>query len=365
MKQIDNLEYEQPEALWKLSETQAEESGFLVGKSLPFRSTDPYRTFHLDNPPLIEAAETNYQKAEACVQRYCRTQKKQVRQTEKNSMKKKRYLAGFLHYYEPVLNQIVADFMQRYAMEGHFEDLKQAAALGILEAAENYDYAKKAAFQSYVLQYIENELHEYVRTMRRGCTVNSDDAYKKLRTVMAVFNDLGGRMDSEVLQIAAAEAEVSPARAKEMILAGLRNMQCVDIYHSFESDSEEPEASGEEITVSREPGPYRALLRKDLETVLRRAWSRLDYRQQVILAERLGFCPECFSVLQRTGASGKWYDCTVRKKTPFEDIAISHGFSSPDTAARQYNSALERFERVYKQEFARLFLQKRTPQSKQ
>ena len=30
MKQIDNLEYEQPEALWKLSETQVEENGFLV-----------------------------------------------------------------------------------------------------------------------------------------------------------------------------------------------------------------------------------------------------------------------------------------------------------------------------------------------
>ena len=84
----------------------------------------------------------------------------------------------------------------------------------------------------------------------------------------------------------------------------------------------------------------------------------------MILAEHLGFCPECFSVLEKTGASGKWYDCTPRKKVPFEDIAISHGFSSPDTAARQYKAALERFRTVYKEEFSRVFLPKHAPVGK-
>ena len=119
-----------------------------------------------------------------------------------------------------------------------------------------------------------------------------------------------------------------------------------------------------EIAVCRAPSPYQVLLKKELEAVLYRAWSRLDYRQQMVLAEHLGFCPECFSVLQRNGASGACYDCTPRKKVPFEDIAISHGFSSPDTAARQYKSAVERFRTVYKEEFSRVFLPKRTPQDK-
>lgn len=331
----------------------------------PFRPVDPLEIFHLENPPEIEDGATNSKKAEACLQYYFQAQSEMRTQAEKGRAIRNRYTAGFLHYYEPALNYIVTDFMRRYAMEGHFEDLKQAAAMGILKAVENYQYEKKAAFRSYALKYIENELHKYVRVMRRGRTVSSDDAYKKLRTVMAVFSEMGGQMDDDVLQVAAEEAGVSPARAKEMILAGLQNMKSVDVYQRFDRDGSEAEnGSLAEIAVCRAPSPYQVLLKKELEAVLYRAWSRLDYRQQMVLAEHLGFCPECFSVLQRNGASGACYDCTPRKKVPFEDIAISHGFSSPDTAARQYKSAVERFRTVYKEEFSRVFLPKRTPQDK-
>ena len=42
-----------------------------------------------------------------------------------------KYLMWFLHYYEPVLNNIATDIVQRYAMYGHFADIKQKCVTGI------------------------------------------------------------------------------------------------------------------------------------------------------------------------------------------------------------------------------------------
>ena len=53
-----------------------------------------------------------------------------------------------------------------------------------------------------------------------------------------------------------------------------------------------------------------------------------------MLAAHLGFCPDCFSVMERTGSSEKWYDCVPRKRNPYADLAIDFGLSSPESAER-------------------------------
>ena len=135
---------------------------------------DDQRIYRMDKPPNIKCEKEDSRKAEVCIQRYFRT-------------RIGRYFQGFLHYYEPTINCIVSGFLARYAMDGHFADLKQEAVVGILEAADHYDYSQKTSFQRYANRYIENQLHNYTRRMRWGCTVETDYAYDKLRKVMAIF----------------------------------------------------------------------------------------------------------------------------------------------------------------------------------
>ena len=308
---------------------------------------DNQRIYRMDKPPNIKCEKEDSRKAEVCIQRYFRT-------------RIGRYFQGFLHYYEPTINCIVSGFLARYAMDGHFADLKQEAVVGILEAADHYDYSQKTPFQRYANRYIENQLHKYTRRMRRGCTVETDYAYDKLRKVMAIFNNLGGRSNAETISRVAQAAKADRAETKEMIEAALVNMSCTDIYRSYGAGDEEAEESREEITVSPEPEPYEALLRNERAEALHVAWLSLNYREQEMLAAHLGFCPECFSVLEKTDPSGNRYDCRPRKRIPYADLAAWYGLSSPESAQRICEKASIKLRTIYSEKYAQLLKGMRT-----
>ena len=311
----------------------SEETDFLNADDSAFRPINEHKLYQMEEPPRIKEAATTIGKAEICFQRYCRT-------------KSKRYLDGFLHYYEPIINDTVSSFMQRYAMGGHFEDLKQEAVIGILEAANRYEYSQKTMFHKYVSRSIENKLHDYTRRMRRGCTVESDYAYDRLRKVMAVFNRLGGHGDLATLLAVSEETGIKAYEAEAMIQAALQNMQCADIYRNLGTSDGEAEESREEITVSPYPEPYEALLNEYQAQALCLAWESLDYREQEMLAAHLGFCRDCFGTLERTSESNAWYDCSPRKRIPYADLAIDFGLSSPESAQRICEKALNKLRRI-------------------
>ena len=148
-----------------------EEADFLNAEDTGFRSIDDHRFFRMIDPPKLIDNMTWYEMAGYCIQAYFQTSKQY-------------YYHGFLHYFEPTLNQIATGFMLRYAMVGHFSDLKQEALFGLLEAEKHYDPAKGTPFLKYGRQYMNNRMHYYIRKMRQGCTVTSAYADKKLRTVM-------------------------------------------------------------------------------------------------------------------------------------------------------------------------------------
>ena len=78
------------------------------------------------------------------------------------------------HDYESAINNKATDFARQYAMPNmHFEDLKEAYVQGLLEALDGYE-KEKGPFVSYAERRGERAMHEYVRTMRTGCTVPSD-----------------------------------------------------------------------------------------------------------------------------------------------------------------------------------------------
>ena len=304
-----------------------EEADFQNAEHFTFRLLDDHRIYKMEDPPKIESKTKWYEKAETCFQIYF----------DNHDLY---YFHGFLHYIEPTLNRIASGFMLRYAMAGHFADLKQEAVLGLLEAEQHYDPKKGKRFLQYSKDYMKNRMHYYIRKMRRGCTVTSAYADRKLRTVMKTFYDHGGRNDLETICKVAEEMKIPQEEATEIIQRALLNALCAGTDRQFGTADGEWEESSEERTVSPYPEPYEALLQQYRTEALLAAWNALNYREKEMLAAHLGFCPECFGTLERTGESSAWYDCIPRKRTPFADLAIDFGLSSPESAQRICEQAI-------------------------
>jgi RNA polymerase sigma factor (sigma-70 family) len=324
------------------AKTSPEEADFLNAEDSAAFAFNEHRLYKMKNPPFSGIGKKAGQVADICIRYYIHTQCDY-------------YFHGFLHYYERTINHIVNGFLLRYALGGHFEDLKQEAITGILEALEHYDPSQKKSFCKYANRYIENRLHNYTRRMRRGCTVETDYAYDKLRKVMALFNAYGGRSDDETISRIAKAAKVDRDEAGELIQDALLNMQCTDIYRSYGTGDGEPEESREEIVVSSYPTPYQKLAVVYEMQPLWAAWDSLTLREKDIVADRQGFCLECYGVLKCEKPGDKWYDCRPRKRTPFEDLAIDYGLSSPESAERIYKRSVRKMQKEYIHEFELLF----------
>ena len=178
-----------------------------------------------------------------------------------------KYLSWFLHYYEPILNNSVKGFVHEYAMPGHFADLKSACVFALLKALKNYDVSKNKSFENYYTEYyVKRAVHEYVRTMRTGYTVSTEDEDARLRKIMALYRENNYRNDDETIGKIAAELHLKPKKVLEIISAGLRNMNYTEFYKNLADD--ESEVREEEYIADSSSEPLTMLLnamRKEAE----------------------------------------------------------------------------------------------------
>ena len=253
------------------------------------------------------------------------------------------YLAWFLHWHEPTINRKIEWAESTYAMEDHFDGLKGAYLLGLTLALKNYDKARGASFLSYKDYYTNAAIHDYIRTMRTGYTVQSRDEDAMLRKAMAIFAVHDYQNDDETIALIAKAIDRKPQTVREMLLGGLRNMGGEDFYRQYsDADGEE---GAEEAHGTTSTDPYHMLLRKEQEEALLTAFENLDYRERAIVSEHLGFCPECFSPYQLvTDESGRKTRQRIEPKA-FIDIACDHGLASPSSADRIYRKALEKMHK--------------------
>lgn len=257
-----------------------------------------------------------------------------------------KYIAWFLHYYEPTLNTVCINAVQRYAMQGHFLDIKEACVLGIFKALQEYTDTA-VPFITFKTRIMWEEIHGYIRTMRTGLTVQSDDEYLTLRKAMALFEKYGGKTDSETIAKIAAEIDRSEETTTEILQAGLRNMRFIDFYRRYaDEDSEE---SAEEVAPDHSSEPYKLLIRKMIYDGLWEAYQKLNYREKSMVAAHLGFCRECWSTHYADKTELDEYGEPIKKpfeKQAFIDIAYDHMLSSPATADRTYRRAIDKM-RMY------------------
>ena len=263
--------------------------------------------------------------------------------------KEDKYISWFLHYYERTLNQKSMAIVQDYAMYGHFFDIKQAYVIGILNALQEYDPERGVPFIVYKEYAAMREVHEYIRSMRTGFTVQSYDEYLRLRKAMRLYREFGNKSDDATLEKIAEAIGTSKEDAAEIIRCGIQNMQFVDFYRQYaDEDSEE---SREEVAHDSSSEPDKIFINLERTEAVMTAFENLNYRERAMISAHLGFCMECYAThfydkddLDEDGRP-------IRKPLPreaFFDIAIDHGLASPDTADKTYRKALGKMKKELK-----------------
>ena len=225
-------------------------------------------------------------------------------------------LAAFLHYYEPRLNDLSMGYVQEYAMQGHFADIKSACVFGV----------------PYARYEIKRAVDDYIRTMRTGFTVPTDTEYYLLRTAMRLYAEHDYKTDDETANLIAEKIKRKPEYVREMLRCGLQNMQFTDFYHTYEDEDGDEET--EDITCDRSSEPGAMFFRDEQAADLYEAFQYLEYRERDMLSRHLGFCPECFSTVDKDGKP--------LEKWTYTDLMLQYGLSSPDTVEKACKKALEK-----------------------
>ena len=241
------------------------------------------------------------------------------------------HFAHFLHYYEPALNDMAIGYVQEYAMQGHFSDIKSACVFGLLQALQSY-IKEKGPFVPYARYEIKRAVDDYIRTMRTGFTVPTDTEYYLLRTAMRLYTEHDCKMDDATLAAIGEKIRRKPEYVREMIRSGLQNMQFTDFYRTY--DDEDGEESTENVTCDRSSEPSAMFFRDEQAADLYEAFQSLDYRERDMLSKHLGFCPECFSTVSKNGKP--------LEKWTYTDLMLQYGLSSPDTVEKVCRKALEK-----------------------
>ena len=256
-----------------------------------------------------------------------------------------KYFYWFLHYYEPQMNYLAKEYRKTYKMEEHFADIKQAMAYGLCKALVNYDISKSPFFP-YANRYMEREAHTYIRTMRTGYSVQSDFEYARLRKVMDIFNHSGGEFTEETISQVAAQIGESYDKTKSIIEGGILTENYVDV----QSNDEDDEQTTDFLLPDSSLNPENIYFKQELYDKLYEAYDSLEYTEKIMLAQHLGFCPECFSNhyadktdLDENGKPKKKFI----KPLPYTDIATDHGFSDADTAKKEFSAAFKKSNFLY------------------
>ena len=240
-----------------------------------------------------------------------------------------RYMAWFLHKAETLINRKAWGMIETYAMYGHFAEMKQACVEGIWLATKQYRPEAGTSFWWYAAKYaIPGAVHRYIRQARPGFSVESDSEYKTLRNIMARDRKFRDEKQEDPLAKTAEEMGLSEKTVKDYLLSGLQNRGMRSLEESVRSRLPIPDYGTD---------PARSALCSERQDVLFAEFLKLSYREQEIVAGRLGFCPRCLNTKNADGSD--------RQRMFFEDLAIPYGLT-PKAAAELYERAIAKLRKA-------------------
>ena len=130
-------------------------------------------------------------------------------------------------------------------------------------------------------------------------------------------------------------------KTKSIIEGGILTENYVDV----QSNDEDDEQTTDFLLPDSSLNPENIYFKQELYYKLYEAYDSLEYTEKIMLAQHLGFCPECFSTRYADkndlDETGKPKEKPI-KPLPYTDIATDHGFSNADTAKRVCEKAIKK-----------------------
>ena len=157
---------------------------------------------------------------------------------------------------------------------------------------------------------------------------------------MAIYKDLGEEFTEENISQVAEKIGESYEKTKSIIEGGILTASYVDIQ---DKKDDEDENEADIIVPDSSLNPENIYFKQELYDKLYKAYDGLEYTERIMLAQHLGFCPECFSTRYADkndiDENGKPKNKPI-KPLPYTDIATDHGFSDASTAKRACKKAI-------------------------
>lgn len=161
---------------------------------------------------------------------------------------------------------------------------------------------------------------------------------------MAIYGELGGKFTEETITKVSEQLGKSYEKTKSIIEGGILTESYTDIQNK-KDDEDDKESSI--FVPDFSLNPENIYFKQELYAKLYEVYDGLEYAEKIMLAQHLGFCPECFSnhYADKTDLdeNGKPKEKLI-KPLPYTDIATDHGFSDADTAKRVCRTAFKKIK---------------------
>ena len=247
------------------------------------------------------------------------------------------YFLAFLHYHENSLNIKANEYARNYAMAEHWLDIKITIVEALLVAAQKYDASQGKDFLAVAESDIRNSIHTYVRTMRTGFTLNNPNEDELVRAAMRKFHEHKSKTDDDTIAAIAAEIDRSPGYTRKLIQDASLNENMAAAVR-LDEDGNEEELS--QYAPDGTSDPARLFFLMQQKEQLYEAFYSLTLREQEIISDHIGFCPECWTHRLRK-------DGTILKRD-FNYIGLTHEIQEK-AAERAYHSALDKmYQKIVK-----------------
>ena len=239
--------------------------------------------------------------------------------------KELKYFSFFLHYYEPQLNKRIKGFLgvdggDQYDPE-RFLDIKLSCREAMLQKLPDYDPEKGAEYATYIYPFIRDAMLRF-RMGEEQWSVSSLTRYKMLRTMAWLYHNTKDAIGEFAKKY---DCDLTLAEEYLKVVRGFRNQQP---FFVTEQD-EDGEETGEDVTRD-DSWNYADILWDGIQAEkVRKAFEKLNYREQTLLEKRLAICMTC-------GRVGSWKD-----RPTFEELAVMFEGSSASGAERAYRKAAE------------------------
>ena len=236
-----------------------------------------------------------------------------------------KYFSFFLHHYEQQLNKRIRSFLCTDGSDQYdpecFVDIKLSCREAMLQKLPDYDPQKGAEYATYIYPFIRDAMLRF-RMGEEQWSVSSLTSYKMLRTMAWLYHNTKDAVDEFAKKY---DCDLALAEEYLKVVRGIRSQQP---FFVTEQD-EDGEETGEDVTRD-DSWNYADILWDGIQAEkVRKAFEKLNYREQTLLEKRLAICMTC-------GRVGSWKD-----RPTFEELAVMFEGSSASGAERAYRKAAE------------------------